>query len=202
MLDLAGLGRTAVYVLLAAVAFGEALPLVGWLLPGGILVGAAAALAVHGHLSLGAIAVVTLAGSLAGDGLMLAVGRRSAAGLEARFPRLNALLHGRRTSLLRRQMAVRPAWTAFVARFQYPVRSLTPLLGGTARVPRVAFLLGNAAAAVLCVGSLVVGGALVGLGYDAASRALGWGLGILALVILGLYVWGMVRSARRAEAAA
>lgn len=201
-LDLAALGRGGAYAIVAAAALVEAIPVAGLLLPGGIVIGGAAALAAQGGLDLVVVSVIALAGSIVGDAVGFMLGRRFGLSALARWPGLRRVLTPARQDMLRARLRERPTFAVSAARFQYPVRCLVPFLAGAAHVPASRFAVANVGAAIVAIGTLVGLGALIGYGYGALSQTLGWIVGALALVAAIVYVVWFLRRARATKAGA
>ena len=159
--DLAPLSATGVYVVLFTLVFVESGLLVGFLLPGDTLLFAAGLLAARegSLLSLPLLALGTAVSAVAGDAVGYWTGRR-----------LGRPWVERRAGRAARHL---PAAEAFyqrfglsavvIARFIPWVRTFTPIVAGTARMPYPRFFAANV------VGALLWGSGLVVLGYVAHS---------------------------------
>jgi membrane-associated protein len=191
--DLTGLTAGATYTLVFGLVFVESGLVVGFLLPGDTVLFTAGLLAADpAHdLSVPVLAVGVAVCAVAGDVVGYWTGARlGRPWLERRGDRLGQALPRAEA------FYARWGWSAVVvARFVPWLRTFTPILAGTARMPYAAFLTANLA------GALVWGSGLVLLGYRA--HATPWlrhaAYAVAAVAILGSVV-GTVLLHRRARA--
>jgi membrane-associated protein len=157
--DLATLTAGGVYAVLFTLVFVESGLLVGFLLPGDTVLFAAGLLSARpgSPLSLPVLAVGTALAAVAGDAVGYWTGRRlGRPWVQRRAGRLVRHLPGAEA------FYARWGWSAVViARFIPWVRTFTPIVAGTARMPYPRFLAANVA------GAVVWGSGLVLLGYVA-----------------------------------
>jgi membrane-associated protein len=159
--DLAHLGAGAVYAVVLTLVFAESGVLLGFFLPGDSVLFTAGLLAARPHspLSLWGLALGVPVAAVAGDAVGYWCGRR--------FGRPWLLRRaGRAAAHLHRAEAfyARWGWLAVVAARFFPwIRTFTPIVAGTARMPYPLFLSANV------VGALVWGTGLVVTGYVASS---------------------------------
>jgi membrane-associated protein len=155
---LLSLGGAPAYALVAALCFGEAALLVGFVLPGETAVILGGVLASEHHVSLVGMCFVAVGGAIAGDTVGFEVGRLFGPWLLEHRP-----LKGRR-SVERTRVLIknRGAVGVFVGRFVAVFRALVPGIAGISGMPYRRFLVANAS-----------GGLIWGLGYTFAGFAVG-----------------------------
>lgn len=134
---LEGIGRTLgawTYLLVALVAFLEAAAFLGLLVPGETGIIAGGVVAGQGHIDIVALIALAWAAAFAGDLAGYALGRR--------LGRPFLLAHGRRFGLTPTRVEQVDAFfvrhggkAIFIGRFVGVVRSLSPFLAGSARMP-------------------------------------------------------------------
>jgi len=176
----------------AALVFGEAAVLLGFVIPGESAVLLGGFLASTGRLSVVLLGVVVVAAAVVGDSVGYEVGKRLGPRLlrtrmfqrhQARVDQARAFLDGRGASAI------------FVGRFTAFLRAVTPGLAGLSGMRYRRFLAWNAA------GGLVWGVACVGAGYVAGSSyeqvagylGQGGAVAASAFVVVALVVWRVVR---------
>jgi membrane-associated protein len=196
--DLDALTAAAVYAVVLGFVFVESGLLVGFLLPGDtILFGAGVLSAHHGSgVSLPLLATGAFVAAVAGDSVGYAVGSRLGRGWLDRRVATGRFDEGQ----LRRAetFSLRWGWWAVVASRWIPwVRTFTPVLAGTTRMPYPRFLAANV------VGALVWAVGLTVLGHLAARapalRDVSYA--VAAFFVLGSVVAGVVGWLRRRRAA-
>jgi membrane-associated protein len=159
--DLASMTAGGVYVALFALVFVESGLLVGFVLPGDTVLFAAGLLAARENsgLSLPVLALGTAVSAVAGDAVGYWSGRRFGRPWVERRA-------GRAAKHLPRAEAFYERWgfgAVVVARFIPWVRTFTPIVAGTARMPYPRFFAANV------TGALLWGAGLIVLGYVAYS---------------------------------
>jgi membrane-associated protein len=197
--DLGGLTAAAVYAVVLGFVFVESGLLVGFLLPGdSILFGAGLLSAEPGSgVSLPLLAAGAFAAAVAGDSLGYTLGSRLGRGWLDR--RVAAGRMDARHLLRAEQFYARWGWWAVVVARWIPwVRTFTPIVAGTSRMPYPRFLSANVAGA-LCwaVGLTVLGHLAAG---TPALRHLSYAVAALFVVgslVAGVVGWFRVRAARR-----
>jgi membrane protein DedA with SNARE-associated domain/membrane-associated phospholipid phosphatase len=175
----------------------EASAFVGFVFPGEvavILVGVAAS---RGTVPLWAVIAAAVAGAVIGDSAGYLIGRRWGerllAGTIGRLPvirrHLNRHLESARGYVLRRRGSA-----VFFGRFTAALRVLVPGLAGMSRVEYPVFLACNVAGGALWGTGMAVLGYLAGASYQHAEKIAGRaGLGLLALIVLGLVISRLAR---------
>ena len=188
--DLGGLTAGAIYAAVFGLVFVESGLVVGFLLPGDAILFTSGLLAADParDLSLALLAVGAATFAVLGDVVGYATGLRlGRPWLERRTGRLGHALPRAEA------FYARWGWSAVVvARFIPWLRTFTPILAGTARMPYAAFLAANVA------GALVWGSGLVLLGY--AAHGTPWlrhaAYVVAAVAILGSGIARRVREKR------
>jgi membrane-associated protein len=180
--DLTTLTAGAVYLVVLGFVFVESGLLVGFFLPGDTILfgGGLVAAAPGSGVSLPLLVLGIVVAAITGDSVGYATGRRlGRPWLERRMRagRLNGA-HLRRAEML----TERYGWFAVVgARWVPWVRTFTPVIAGTTRMPYLRFLSAN------IVGALCWGVSLPVLGYYAASNDT---LAVVAHVVAATFISG------------
>lgn len=182
-------------VLVFLIAFGDALAVIGIVVPALPLLFAVGTLIGLGHIN-GPYALAAAAlGAVCGDALSFWIGHRFGPGLRGRWPfsRYPALLD-RGERLFRRQGTS----AILIARFVGPVRPFVPAIAGMLGMPLKRYLPMSLLAGLLWAGSFLAPGWLFGASYDAvaavADRLL---LLLLVLLLVLATVWALVVYASR-----
>ncbi len=185
-----------VYVVLGALAFGEAAIFLGVVLPGETALLVGGYLCAQGKLSLPIMLVVAVGCAIAGDSVGYEVGR--ILGPRLRTTWLGRKIGDRRWDRAETFLRRHGGKAVFLGRSVALLRALVPTLAGAARMPYLTFLPWNAA------GGTVWGGGCVLLGY-AFARSLSTverylqlsGVVVVAVVIT---VWVAVHVLRKRRA--
>lgn len=190
--DLAAHHAPAAYALTGVAALAEALPVVGTLFPGSILIVAIAALAGSGSLSAEPLILAAILGAIVGDGVSFWLGQRYGTTLATRWP-LSRYPHwlDQAEGLFRRHGGK----GVFLARFVQGPRAFVPLVAGMSDMPALRFYAVNVASAIVWGVSHVLGGVLLGASLHIVAQVAGRLL--LLLVVFALLVWGVVWLTRR-----
>jgi membrane-associated protein len=125
------------YALLATVAWFEAVILVGWLLPGSVLVIGAGFLVIHGQGALLPLMVATGVGALVGDLTSYILGARLGSWLVHKGPLRRRLGMVRKAEVF---FAEHGGKSLFFGRFLGPLRGTIPFVAGGARMRPGTFL--------------------------------------------------------------
>ena len=129
-----------------ALAFGESLAFVSFLLPATVVLIAVGGLVGQAGLSFAPVFVAAAAGAALGDWLSFWLGRR----FEDRIAGLWPL--SRHPEMLARARSVVDRWGAagvFVGRFLGPLRATVPLIAGLAAMPSLPFQAANCSSAIV-----------------------------------------------------
>ncbi len=183
---------TLLLLIIAAIALAESLALVGLLVPGVVLITAAASLAGHQELALPAIILAAFIGAVLGDWASFWLGYTQ---------------HQRVTRLW--PLSRHPEWLArgahffqrygtlsvFFGRFVGPVRPIVPLIAGMLRMSPRAFTWANLASAALWAPAYVLPGYLLGrtwqqlLDVPEGARPLLVALAAILVVLAVVFSW-------------
>jgi undecaprenyl-diphosphatase len=197
ILRLHGFAALAIVFLIPAL---EASAFVGFVFPGEIAVLLGGVLAFQGRVPLWAVIVAAVLGAAIGDSIGYAVGRRWG----------RSLLHGTlgRLPIIRRELDKhldraqeyvrrRGPHAVFVGRFTAALRVLVPGLAGMAGVPYGSFVTFNVLGAVIWGTGFALLGFFAGAAWQRVAGIAGWvGLGLLVLILLGLFGARFARAAR------
>lgn len=149
------------YVLAAALAFGEAALLIGMVLPGETALLVAGYFSHQGVLSLSVMIPLAVVAAIAGDSVGFEIGRRY--GPRLRNSRLGHHVGDRRWATVDQFLHRHGGKAILFARMTAVLRALTPTVAGMSGMPYRTFLRWNA------LGGLLWGGGCVLLGWAFAS---------------------------------
>ncbi|QOR39336.1 bifunctional DedA family/phosphatase PAP2 family protein [Billgrantia diversa] len=175
-----------------AIALFESLALVGLLLPGVVLMTAAASLAGHQDMSVTSLLLAAFSGAILGDGLSFTLGYTQ----RERVTRLWPL--SRHPEWLARGARFFQRYgslSVFFGRFVGPVRPVIPLIAGMLHMSPRAFLWANLASAALWAPAYVLPGYLLGqtwqqlLTIPAGLEALLITLAVIVVVLVVTFSW-------------
>lgn len=179
-------------LIIAAISLIESLALVGLLVPGVVLITAAASFAGHEELALLPLLSASFAGAVIGDSLSFWLGYSQRDTITSRWP-LNRypqwLDQGRDFFTRYGTLSI------LIGRFVGPVRPIIPLIGGMMHMSPRTFALANLASALLWAPAYVLPGYLLGHAWQnlpgLSSQLRAWlvGLGILVVVLAVVFSW-------------
>jgi membrane protein DedA with SNARE-associated domain len=172
-------------VIIAALVFGEAALLFGFVLPGETAVVYGGVLADAGKVSVLVVLLVVYLAAVTGDSVGFEVGRM----LGPRLVRAPVLRHHtERVEQAQAYLRRRGGRAVVAARFTAFLRAVMPGLAGASRMPYRRFLVFNA------IGGVLWGSACVLLGYFAAHSigTITHALGLTSAVIVVLIVVGLI----------
>ncbi|MCE8019768.1 bifunctional DedA family/phosphatase PAP2 family protein [Halomonas sp. MCCC 1A11036] len=175
-------------LIVGAIALLESLALVGLLLPGVVLITAAASLAGHQDMAVSALLLAAFIGAVLGDGISFGLGYTQ----RERVTRLWPL--SRHPEWLARGARFFQRYgslSVFFGRFVGPVRPVIPLIAGMLHMSPRAFLWANLASAALWAPAYVLPGYLLGQTWQqllTVPAGLETLLVTLAIVVVGLAV--------------
>ncbi|WP_372611389.1 bifunctional DedA family/phosphatase PAP2 family protein [Halomonas sp.] len=175
------------YLLVGLLALAEALPVVGIIVPGSVLIVGISALVPSGALSMWPLIIAAIAGAVIGDGLSFWLGRRFGDDLVAlwplrRYPRLVSQAEG----IFYRHGGK----GVFLARFIQGPRAFIPLVAGMSGMPPIRFYAFNIASALIWATSHVVAGVALGASLHLVAQIAG--RLALFLVLMALLIWVVV----------
>jgi membrane protein DedA with SNARE-associated domain len=141
-------------------AFSEAIPIVGTVVPGSTLIVAVSALAIEAEISPWLLLVAAIVGAIAGDGASFWLGQRCHGEILQRWP-LNRFpkLIARSEAFFNRYGGA----SVFLARFTAVVRAFVPLIAGIVRMPARQFYVANVLSALVWAPAHVFPGVVFGL---------------------------------------
>ena len=188
ILHLVAAHRAWAYGLAYVLALAEALPVVGTVVPGSILIVGLGALVPSGAMELWPLVFWSTLGAISGDGGSYWLGRRFQHQIFRVWPfRRYPGLIARGESLFRSQGGK----AVFVSRFVQGPRAFVPLAAGVLGMPTSRFLAVNMASAVVWAPSHILAGAVLG-GSVALAGAVAGRLAVLfglALVVVWISLW-------------
>ncbi|SDJ40026.1 bifunctional DedA family/phosphatase PAP2 family protein [Billgrantia gudaonensis] len=170
-------------LIIGAIAMIESLAMVGLLVPGVVLMTAAASLAGHQELSIPAVLLAAFVGAVTGDGVSFALGYRLRGRVTQHWPFSH---HPEWLALGARFFQRYGSFSVFLGRFVGPVRPVIPLTAGMLHMRPRTFTWANLASAALWAPAYVLPGYLLG---QAWQRRLDVPPGLERwLIILGILV--------------
>ncbi|SDO32954.1 undecaprenyl-diphosphatase [Halomonas shengliensis] len=175
-------------LIIAGIAMLESLALVGVLVPGVLLITAAASMAGHQELALPATLAAAFLGAVAGDGASFLLGYTQHERVTRRWPLSQHPEFLARGARFFRRYGV---LSVFLGRFVGPVRPIVPLIAGMLRMSPRTFTWANLASAALWAPAYVLPGYLLGRTWERlidAPPALQQLVALLAVMLLGLAV--------------
>jgi membrane protein DedA with SNARE-associated domain len=141
-------------------AFSEAIPIVGTVVPGSTLIVAISALAIEADISPWLLLAAATLGAIMGDGVSFWLGQRCHRQILQRWP-LNRFPRfiARSEAFFNRYGAA----SVFLARFTAVVRAFVPLIAGIVRMPARQFYLANILSAIVWAPAHVFPGVVFGV---------------------------------------
>jgi len=189
---------TPVYLLVAALVFGETALFLGFIFPGETAVIVAGVVASQGRVNIGVLCIIVVVAAVLGECVGYAIGARYGKRLFA-LP----LIRRRRAALeaALKALGERGAMYVFVGRFTAFFRAIMPALAGMSKMTYRRFFIANVLSAVLwgvgyCLLGYFAGGAL-----DQIENSATW-VGIAVLILLILIIGALYFRKRRRDAAA
>lgn len=180
----------------------ESLALVGLLVPGVVLITAAASMAGHQMVALPWLIGAAFAGAVLGDGLSYFLGYRHRDTVVTRWPlSLHPEWLGRGARFFERY----GIYSVFIGRFVGPVRPIIPLIAGMMHMPARTFLLANVISAALWAPAYVLPGYLLGhtwqqrlnLPANVEMAVVMMAVSVVALAVM--FSWGRAQEIGRAH---
>lgn len=190
------------YVVAAALCFGEAAILIGVVLPGETALLVAGVFVQHGTLNLWLMMAVAAAAAIAGDSVGYMFGRRYGPAL--RRSRLGAWVGERRWAAVDGFLHRHGGKAVFIGRLTALFRALVPSMAGMSRMHYRTFLAWNAAGGLIWAPGCVLLGYAFSRSLDVVGRTLTWAPLAIVAVVAVIYATLHIRRRRRerAEAAA
>lgn len=188
---------TPVYLLVAALVFGETALFLGFIFPGETAVIVAGVVASQGRVNIGVLCVIVVVAAISGECVGYAIGARYGKRLFGLplIRRRRAALEAALTALGRRG-----AMYVFVGRFTAFFRAIMPALAGMSKMTYRRFFIANVLSAVLwgvgyCLLGYFAGGAL-----NQIENSASW-VGIAVLILMILIIAALYFRKRRKDAA-
>lgn len=191
---IAGLPDPVVYLVIAALVFGEAAIFLGFVLPGETAVLLGGVLAAGGRLTLSTLLVLVVVAAIVGDSVGYEVGRRFGPRVLAWRPLRR---HEARLGEARTYLRTRGGWAVMLGRWTAFLRAVMPGLAGASRMPYPRFLFFNAVGGAVWAVAIALLGYFAAASYGRVHAALGQ-IGALVLVAVVVVVVIVARRRRRA----
>ncbi|HET6406040.1 MAG TPA: VTT domain-containing protein [Candidatus Thermoplasmatota archaeon] len=176
------------YLIVFIAGLVEALPLLGWLVPGQAVIIIAGALAAGGVLSLPLLMVISIPAGIIGDGIGYWIGRR--------FGREFLEKYGARVRITPRHLESSDrlfqkygAFALVIARFSFLTRAVGPILAGMSKMRPSLFWPINVLGAVAWSASYALLGYFFGLAFLELQGVVGKILAWTLLAVVGLYAF-------------
>ncbi|RUR32895.1 phosphatase PAP2 family protein [Vreelandella andesensis] len=199
MLFSLSLSPAMLLLMVALISLLESLALIGLLVPGVVLITAAASLAGHQAIALPWLISAALLGAILGDGISYQLGYHHREQVTNRWP-----------------LSMHPEWlergvrfferygvhSVFIGRFVGPVRPIIPLIAGMMRMPPRTFLWANVTSAALWAPAYVLPGYLLGrtwqqhLNLPANIETAVITLGVCVVIVAVIFSWGRAQTSR------
>jgi membrane-associated protein len=188
------------YPVLLVTSVAENVFLLGFFVPGDLVVVLGGAVAAGGHLALPSVLAVVLAGVIAGSVISFWIGRRGGLLLVERWGERIGISPAR-IEAVEVYFRAHGAKTVFVGSFVAGFKNLVPVVAGASRMNFATFLLFNAAGGLCRSVALLAVGYLFGANAERALRIVSsLNIGVVAL-LLGLVLAAvLIRRSRRGRA--
>ena len=173
-----------VYLIIGALAFGEAAAFIGLVLPGETALIIGGVLASQGNIHLGIMLAVAITAAVAGDSVGFEIGRKLGPGLKT--SRAGKFVGAERWAKGEAFLTARGGSAVLLGRWVGLLRALVPALAGMAGMPYRTFILYNAIGGTLWSTAMVLLGFFAGHSYRTVEQYLGKATLILTGVIAGL----------------
>jgi membrane protein DedA with SNARE-associated domain len=187
-----------IYVVVAALVFGEAALFFGFVLPGETAIVIGGVLASQGRVSLPVLLIIVVVAAVVGDSVGYEIGRRYGPRLlETRAMRKYRSKVGRAQDLIRR----RGPFAVFIGRFTALLRALMPALVGSSKMPYSRFLIFNMIGGVVWGTVFTLGGYYAGQAFEHAAKLVGrWAaVAVAVIAVIALAVWSIRKHRREAS---
>lgn len=176
------------YIIVFLAAIAEALPLLGWLVPGQAIIIVAGAVAAAGYLNVWTIILISFPAGILGDAVGYYLGRY--------YGRAFLDKHGARIRITAKHLekseqlfAKYGPFALIVARFNFLTRAMGPILGGMAKMRARVFWPINIVGALAWSVAYAVLGFVFGKSFLQLQGAFGKILAWTAVGVLGLYLF-------------
>ena len=188
---------TPVYLLVAALVFGETALFLGFIFPGETAVIIAGVVASQGRVNIGVLCVIVVVAAASGECVGYAIGARYGKRLFS-LP----LIRRRRTAMeaALKALGKRGAMYVFVGRFTAFFRAVMPALAGMSKMSYRRFFIANLLSALLWGVGYSLLGYFAGGALNQIENSASW-VGIAVLVLMILVIAALYFHKRRREAA-
>ncbi|WP_447556091.1 bifunctional DedA family/phosphatase PAP2 family protein [Vreelandella sp. EE22] len=198
LLDLS-LSPLTLLLLIFLISALESLAVVGLLVPGVVLVTAAASMAGHQGVELPWLLVAAFVGAVVGDGVSFKLGYDYRDQVTRRWPLAqHPEWLGRGARFFERY----GIYSVFIGRFVGPVRPIIPLVAGMMRMPPRTFLLANVSSAIVWAPAYVLPGYLLGhtwqryLTLPANIETAVFVIAAMVVILAVVFSWGRAQVGR------
>jgi membrane-associated protein len=189
---LEGLHGPVIYVVVAALVFGEAALFFGFVLPGETAIVIGGLLASEGRVELPILLVIVVLSAIVGDSVGYEIGRRFGPRLiqHKRVQKHGSKIEGAQ-GLIRRRGPI----AVFIGRWTALLRAVMPALAGSAKMPYPRFLIFNALGGICWGITYTLGGYYAGKAFERTASAIGrWGAIVIGvIVVIAIAVWAIRR---------
>jgi membrane-associated protein len=195
---LLGLHGPVIYLIVAALVFGEAALFFGFVLPGETAIVVGGVLASQGRVSLPLLLTIVVVAAVIGDSVGYEIGRRYGPRLlETRAMRKYQAKVGRAQDLIRR----RGPLAVFIGRFTALLRALMPALVGSSKMPYHRFLIFNMIGGIIWGTLFTLGGYYAGQAFEHTAKLVGrWAaVAVAVIAVIALAVWSIRKHRRGAS---
>lgn len=176
------------YFIVFVAGLVEALPLLGWLVPGQAIIIIAGALAAAGYLELWALMVISVPAGIIGDALGYWIGRRYGRVLIEKYG-ARVKITSKHLEASDRLFAKYGPFALIVARFSFLTRAVGPILAGMSRMRARVFWPINVLGAIAWSVSYALLGFFFGFAFLQVQGIIGKILAWTLLGVVGLYVF-------------
>jgi membrane protein DedA with SNARE-associated domain len=188
------------YVIAAALCFGEAAILIGMVLPGETALLVAGVFAQHGTLNLWVMIVVAVAAAIAGDSVGYQFGKRF--GPSLRRSRFGVWVGEHRWAVVDGFLLRHGGKAVLLGRLTALFRALVPSMAGMSGMRYRTFLVWNATGGLIWAPGCVLLGYAFSKSLDVVGRTLTWAPLIILAIAVVIYVGLHLRKRRRERAEA
>lgn len=181
-----GLSGPIVYVVVGAIAFGEAAAFIGLVLPGETALFIGGVIASQGQINLGTMIIVAIVAAITGDSVGYEIGRRFGPALKN--SRAGRYVGQKRWDKGEAFLAKRGGSAVLIGRWVGLLRALVPALAGMGKMPYRRFLLFNAIGGSIWAAAIVLLGYFAGESYRTVEHYMGRASLVLGLIVAGIVI--------------
>ncbi len=173
------------YVVLFFVAAFEALPLLGLLLPGMMIVMAGGFMVKLGVLDIGDAITVVALGAILGDWLGYILGKKYGVSVLEKYGKY-FFFHKEQFNKTKKLMHNHTGKSLIIGRFNSLTRSFAPFIAGSTHTPFTKFIFFNIIGGIMWAIVFIMVGFIFGQSYEAASVYIGEFLTIIIIASIGI----------------